>query len=191
MTYDEKKSLYESIMKEVAKDVKRRINELSLPTVHSYYRKNRKYGMSYDITDYEKCIDFNISEPLTIFNKMRWMITGSTDYSEESFDFILYLYKDNKKMVVVEGRMSRDAITDKFIDNYCFNDILGMLKHPDEFEEDINEYNFIRILTRHDAKALAKAINDETGLEQNWRNFYMDYTYDFPSELKNKSIIHI
>ena len=185
MTYKEKRSIYESIMTEIAKDVKRRINELSLPTVHSYFRKNRKYGMSTEIEDYKKHIDFVISQPLTIFDEMRWTISGSDNYEKESYFFKVQLYKDNKVLLYAEGLMSNDAILDN-VYYEMYRPMRDFLKNPEMVEENIDEYNFIRILTRNDSKQLANAINEETGLRLNWRNFYMDYAYDLPSELKNK-----
>ena len=82
MTYNEKKSLYESIMKDVAKTVKRKINEDFLPGDSDFYEKTEEEERQ----DLIERIDYNI-------RRIKEHLSDIGNVKKEHFDIVEKSFK--------------------------------------------------------------------------------------------------
>ena len=97
MTYNEKKSLYESIMQEVAKTVKKMIvesdkknhvNELSFPLMSRAYKKLSQYGSreAEKYEEYIKTVDMDLNEPVLPYLNHVQIDFSCTDWTKTGKD---------------------------------------------------------------------------------------------------------
>ena len=103
MTYNEKKSLYESIMKDVAKTVKRKINEDFLPGDSDFYEKTEEE----EHQDLIELIDYNI-------RRIKEHLSDIGNVKKDHFDIVEKSFKKlsmiNSLCIIVDNDYSYDEL---------------------------------------------------------------------------------
>ena len=194
MTYDEKKSLYESIMEEVAKVLKKQINELSITTVRNAYDKKRKYSgfnkivhhYDTDYSDYSPEFKYKIQKPIVpFFESITVSPMINLESSEENKD-----KKSNVSLDIIFNGTNGEFIQFQIskVDEYgdaLEADVENLYTLDYEIKELFDEtvlyaddIDLLRILSVRDAKAFVKMIRENTGITLSYRNFIV-----FPEEL--------
>lgn len=198
MTYNEKKSLYESIMKDVAKHLKQKLNELSITTVRDAYDKKRKYfgfqsiANNYDTqySEYAPIYKYVIQNkiiPYFDYILVEPFLDTSID-DKTKIVVNIFFYNNNDQYIWFQIK-SLDEETDTLHCSYSSNslqimeyDIFGEL----DFEDFINDclpVELIRILSIRDAKLFVKGLKEQTGINLSYHNFCI-----YPDEITDELI---
>lgn len=172
-TYQNKKSLYESIMRDVAAIVKSHLNELSFPVVKRAQQKRELYGQENTnlYREYKRKFIFVPKDQLMIFDKFNVEI--NIGMQDDDIEIIIYRGKSNKNQdgLLMRGYIPLDS--DAIINRTMMYTTMDKLSFDESF---INEFvnsdkRFMNIFTRQDAISLSKLIYENTSINVSFRNF--------------------
>lgn len=191
MTLNEQKQMYNDIMAEVARIVKSRLNELSLPTVSRAHHKSMRFSEFKDVDymKYEKRIEnFSLTQPILSFlNQVDLRIYSYVSYTQYTYDSEKNEEKEGYRF---EVKYYNSENPEEYIE-YGFRYVPEFSPSGIDFEVDeihlpedkmhslcIENLNSSKIslwdtlmMMRKDAVVLQRMIKDETGIDISWRNF--------------------